>query len=164
MIIVRNINLNHSRDASDELVKRAEDLGSAQYIFFVQEPYCFNGNVAGLGGAGKVLYFRKDPKPVRSCIVCSKGVNVWLIDDLSDNDNTICAIKLDGNLTYIASCYFDITKSIINNPMNNIIGDINSKNIPLLINCDSNSHSTIWGSTDNMPGVMSLKNSSSLIT
>ena len=74
-MLFRQINLNHSRLASDELVKRASEYGDP-FVFLVQEPYSWQNRVAGLNGAGNVFYLQSDDYRIRTCIVSSKNINM----------------------------------------------------------------------------------------
>ena len=139
--------MNHAKDACDELVKRASDLGNAPFVAFVQEPYVYNGSTVGLNSVGKVLFSNsKNDGNIRSCILHSFNLNMWLIPDLSDGDLTIGAMKIDGTLTYFASFYLDINHSIADSSMVATLSEINKRKIPCLMSGDSNSHSTIWTS------------------
>ena len=128
MLRLFNINVNHSREASSELVKRAVDLGDSSYILFVQEPYLLGKKVAGMNEAGNIHYLQSEE--VRSCIVTSKNLNAWLVPDLSNRDITTCAIKIKGVLTYVISAYFDINFDIDTHFINNVLSEIFRKNIP----------------------------------
>ena len=92
---IHSININHSHAASAELIKRATDLGSEQYVFFVQEPLVHNNLVSGLNGIGKIFYLQSNAK-VRTCIIASADLDLWLVPDLSNGDITTCATKIRG--------------------------------------------------------------------
>ena len=148
-INLHNININHCHAASAELVKRAVDHGSEQYIYFVQEPLVHNNLVSGLNGIGNIFYLQTNNVVTRTCIIASAGLDLWLVPDLSNGDITTCAMKIRGQLVYLIAAYFDIKEDIASNPINEFLSELNRKKIPCLMNCDTNSHSTVWHSPSN---------------
>ena len=144
------INLRHSKEASAELLQRLGELRNANYVVLAQEPHQYNSRIKSLSGAGNIYYARnsKTDKP-RSCIITSRSLKAWLVPELSDDDNTVCLIKINGKQVYLVSSYLDGHKTLTDeSTFNKIIVKANNKNIPILVGCDANAHSQHWGCDD----------------
>ena len=111
-------------------------LATLTLSFFIQEPPFLNDRIAGLNGIGNVYYLQSSDN-VRTCIILSYGLDLWLVPDLSNGDTTTCAMKIRGQLTYLMAAYFDINDDIALNPINDYLSEINRKKIPCHDRCTS---------------------------
>ena len=102
------INLQHSRLATDNLRKMKEDEGT--YILCIQEPYTIGSKLVGLPRSYKALAAREGRK-LAAIIINNKNIYTILINQLSDEDAVVMEAKVDVTLI-IASMYFDINRPI----------------------------------------------------
>lgn len=146
MLKVVQINLKHSRIASDNLrILLAEediDLG------IIQEPYVRDNVVIGLHGNGyKTLYIKDNGKP-RSCLIAKNNLNIFLCPQLSTADFTVARLELtEGKSTYIASCYMAHACDAPPREVGSAMANIHPQNT-IIIGCDANARHVIWGSSE----------------
>jgi len=143
------INLQHSRSATDELVSRLRvrhTKPDQSTIILVQEPFLNKGKVSGIDRSCKTMAFNDDP---RAAIITYGLSNVWYVPKFSNRDVTTCVLESKGKMTYIVSAYLDINDNNINDKLVKIVEFCNANNHELIIGCDSNAHSSLWGCTSN---------------
>ena len=103
------INLQHSRLATDNLRKIIEEKGAD--ILCIQEPHTIGNKTVGLPQSYKVFASgagRKRP----ATVINNKQLDTILINQLSDEDAVFLEIKVDNVRIIIASMYFDINRLI----------------------------------------------------
>lgn len=135
------INLNHSRAATDNLME-AIKLYSADVVL-IQEPYTKQNRITGISRGHRT--FSHGCNRVRTAIlIANKKTDVILISQLSDEDAIVIEI-IHGNLRFYAvSMYLDLGNDI--NKDLDKIENITSftKGSALLIGMDSNARSKTW--------------------
>ena len=71
------------------------------------------------------------------------------MEEFTEEDLCVCAIKVEGRTWFIASSYLDINYDIRNNDnLGRLIKHCERGSVPLVIGMDSNAHSSLWGSAD----------------
>ena len=135
------INLQHSRLATDNLLKIVEEEGTD--ILCIQVQYMIGNKIAGLPQSYKVFTSGEGRKRA-AMVINNKQVDTILINQLSEEDMVVLETKVDTARIIIASMYFDI-----NQPINIHIQKIDAtlshaKGEIIIIVMDSNSRSTMW--------------------
>jgi ribonuclease HI len=153
-IRVTQINLQHCKEATANLCC---DLARLQtYIALVQEPYWFKGYVRGLVDTrnSKLYQNHIGDAPGRTCIVASKDIPGLMIPELSSRDITVVrfSFKIGGESIDIIFVSLYLPYDLIDLPptleLTNVIDYCNRLDAPCIIGCDSNSHHTVWGSSN----------------
>ena len=135
------INLQHSRLATDNLLKIVEEEGTD--ILCIQVQYMIGNKIAGLPQSHKVFTSGERRKRV-AIVINNKQVDTILINQLSDEDAVVLETKVVTARIIIASMYFDINQPI-NIHMQKIDATLaHAKGERILIAMDSNSRSTMW--------------------
>ena len=112
MMIIRQINLNKSRDATSELCHYLrQDNFLAMYL--ITEPYLVKNRVPGLPYMYNVYGTRR--ASCRSVIIAPKQFPVFLNNELTDDDHTVVLYDDGKDQCYFASIYCDINKPSISN-------------------------------------------------
>ena len=143
------INLQHSKAATAELVKRLEVTDhAATTVVLVQEPWLVKGKVCGFGGVTdlKVLHVGKT---ARAMIIFKGTCDVWLVPEFSGNDICTAVMKTDCSEVFFTSVYCDIKMAIKNDTLSNLTNFCNVNSKELVLGVDSNAHSVITGSLTN---------------
>jgi len=111
----------------------------------MQEPYVYQNRVKLLDTRiGVVLAAKNKP---RAAMYVRKDLEPWLVEEFTDRDLSVCTIKIDNKLWYLASVYMDITFNIKeNNKLLGLVDYCSQNRIPLLLGMDCNAHSILWGS------------------
>ena len=143
-------NLQRSEVAHYNLIGRLNELDV--YIAFLQEPYKRKGKLVNLP-RDAVTY----PSPTvvespRVAIIASKSLRILEVPSLSTVDAVVAVFRLHGKDYLLASLYFDINKEVIQSTFLQISKFANDNGMPLIIAADTNSHSTIFGPTQNTRG------------
>lgn len=146
------INLQHSRDATGEL---ASVLTGKREIILIQEPYFFRNKNRGLEGSGHklVVGYEEEVRP-RTCILASPDVSVIPLPQLGSRDATTAVLEYKvskgGRKLLICSLYlpYDDARPPILEDLERIIAFARERGLPMLIGCDANAHSEVWGSTN----------------
>jgi len=144
------INLQHSTKASTELVTRDDSYN----IALIQEPYLYNGKPHFSSSLSKSTTFASDTS--RACVRVDKSLPSWEVSQFTSRDLATVLLKQDyiDPLTqshrqiqvYCASAYLDINIPIPQQTqLYALIDYCHSNQIPLLLGCDSNAHSSYWG-------------------
>jgi len=102
----REINLQHSRTATDNLMKLTEQDNSD--IIFIQEPYQYKNRMVGLPKSSRHCTSPVD-KSRAAIIITNNKIDAVLIKRLSKPDSVPIELKYDTRF-FAASMYFDITK------------------------------------------------------
>lgn len=138
---VLQINLQHSKTATVELVKRMDR--KVGLVTLCTEPWNYRGTLPGLGGL-QVTTSSKDGVK-RAAIVSSKDVRLWPIDKYCSNDIVVAAVNHSGGMLVLVSWYWDINHNVIEPLLEQVIELCQRQRIPLVIGGDSNAHSPVWG-------------------
>ena len=119
-------------------------------IALIHEPYlnAFTKQPSGFFKESK-LFVGAKKNAIRACILTDNSVNAWQINQFCNNDMVTIGIKND-NITYIlCSLYMPYEQRP---PPGNLAVELEryckTKGWKLLICSDANSHSCLWGSSD----------------
>ena len=140
------INLHHAKDAAVRLNARKEEL------VFITEPHLTRKNAKLDNANGKVFSARgRNP---RAALRINEGLNPWIVTEFTNRDVVTASVKLNGIQVYVSSIYLDINIKIAEQAMMlALMKRCENRRIPLVIGMDSNSHSSLWGCTeDNVRG------------
>lgn len=151
-IKVSQINLQHSRDATAEmlssLVKKRAD------VILIQEPYVYRQQIRGLAVQGfKLLVGARTGEVPRSCILVSKRLSSVPLPQLGTKDATVMLLEHKvsdiPHKIILSSLYLPYDGACQpSQEMVDIVTFGESRGISIVIGCDANSHHTMWGSTD----------------
>lgn len=141
-------NLHRSRTATAHIIQ-AMDRGVVD-VALLQEPNQVEGRVRDLGSAYNVYYVR-GCKKVRTCIIAQKFLQTVFVPELSDKDTT--TVRWNYKTTnggdravLLSSVYLPYEDDDPATPgLRRICRDATTEK---LLGCDSNSHNSLWGSTD----------------
>lgn len=146
------INAHHSKSATIEINNLT--IKSQQFIILVQEPYIYNNQIKILNKHKFNIFSYIGPNKIRTCILTSKNCEVFTLRHLCTGDLTVVSLKiaLQGcvRTMIIASCYLPSEENILppSQELINLSDYCKSKNLPLIVGCDANSHHSAWGSSN----------------
>lgn len=149
------INLQHNKSATMEL-NRANVFGNNN-IFFIQEPYVYRNKIKGINLQKSTLIADMTITNPRACILISKNCNVFPLIQFCSRDLVAASlkIKISGSerQIIISSAYMPSEIDILppSPELINLCNFCKTKNLPLLIGSDANSHHLVWGSTNTNP-------------
>jgi len=103
------INLQHSRLATDNLLKIMEEEDTD--IVCIQEPYNIGREIGGIPRFYTVLTSGEGKKRA-AIVINNKHIDAILLKQLSDEDAIVMEIRVGGVTLVVASMYFDITQPI----------------------------------------------------
>ena len=135
------INLQHSKTATDNFNQLTME--AAVDITFIQEPYVYQNQVAGISRKHRLFACGKGRKRA-AIVVINKQIDALLISQLSEEDIVVVEI-IQGNLKFIAaSIYLDIENEITMDlyKIENILQF--AKGRGLIVAMDSNARSKTW--------------------
>jgi hypothetical protein len=135
------INLRHSKIATDNLIKIIDEEGTD--IVCIQEPYIIGSKVMGLPRSCAV--FASGAGRKRAAIVIkNKHIDTILLTQLSDEDVVVVETRVGKVTLIIVSMYFDINRPIDIDlqKMQTII--THAKGVGIIFAIDSNARSTSW--------------------
>ena len=148
-VLIRQINMQHCKTAAAHLSQQLTTLRQT-YIYLLQEPYLYRGKIPGIPGG--IANSHIPGNDSRTAIVCSRNLNLWFCPQFSDRDLTVCYWKgpLDGGGDiYLASAYMDIMATgVVSAKLQGLVAHCEVTKTKLIICADTNSHSTLWGSTE----------------
>ena len=85
----------------------------------------------------------------------NEAINGWFMPEFSDTDVATIMLKSSFKaLDYmiVVSAYFDINdRNVVPGKLRYLVESVKRNQTKVLICADSNSHSTLWGSTDDNP-------------
>ena len=143
-VLFHQINLQHSRKASLELVNQLKN--TENFITFCQEPYHYYGKINGI--PYPISVHQPPIQNPRTCILSSNNLNLHSLDSLSDRDTTVCSWETNtpalGQIIIISS-YWDITQPNIPTKLIETLSYCKSNNLPVICAIDTNAWSTLWG-------------------
>ncbi len=130
-------NLQKGRPSTTELNKWEYD------IALVQEP---NVNKEGKINLLQLPRRSFSKGQARAAVVINNDIDFWPVESLSSRDLAVVALELEEHgILMIASAYCDITLKAPNEEMVRLAQICKEGKLPLIIGCDSNAHSPIWG-------------------
>ena len=133
------INLQHSKVASSELVRRS----LSHQICFVTEPWLNNGKIRGLASPGWSTH-SNGTRP-RAAIRYRNTLKVWAVPEHSSRDMATVALSHKGRTIYFCSIYCDINLPVCSAEMGRLVDACRLSRMPLVLAGDVNAHSTLWG-------------------
>jgi hypothetical protein len=110
------------------------------YLYLLQEPYLYLGNVCGLDKSR--LYFTQD---VSSHTSIFSNLPLTFHAHLSGSDCTTCSMELGGRKVFFSSVYLDINQVVAEPNWAKTITKAESTGSSHYARVDGNSHSTLWG-------------------
>ena len=146
MLKVVQINLKHSRNATDNLrvLLAEEDLD----LGIIQEPWIHESQVKGFQNSSYKVIYVKDKGRIRSCLLAKKHIDIFLCTQLSTADLTVAKVELAGGRHfYLASCYMAHDRSSPPEEVELLLSSIARENT-IILGCDANARHTIWGSSE----------------
>ena len=148
-IKVIQVNLNKAHGAQVELLNKINRLNS--YLALVTEPYCYKKTLSIPPKNSVILPNKRDEHP-RAAIFCSQDIKLNEISELKHRDMAVGVAKMDGKNTLIISLYLDIKFTVTPDFLINALKYAQHRGYSVLIGCDTNSHSTLWGKETNKRG------------
>ena len=125
-------------------------------VAMLQEPHTYKNTITGLGNSN-VMHGADPGSRPRAALVASNHANIWFEKEFSDRDTAVAIIK-DGNTeVYLASVYLDIQNPLndmIQKKVLNLIQYCKQHNKKLIIGCDTNCHSVLFGTETNNRGAI----------
>jgi len=144
------INLQHSKAATDELIRK----DSSYLIAFIQEPYLYRDKPHFSSASSKTSV---SASPSRACLRIDRSLPSWEVAQFTSQDMATALIRMesqpDSSSTssqlknvYVSSVYLDIQIDISEQlEFKSLLNHCNTHRIPLIVGCDSNAHSPLWG-------------------
>jgi hypothetical protein len=114
---------------------------SGNYIYLIQEPYLYQGNVCSLDKA-RLFYSRN----LHCRTVIFSNLPLTFHASLSVRDCTTCSVPMNGKNTYFSSVYLDINRTIEEPFWTKTIQKAQTTGSHHYAGIDSNAHSPMWGS------------------
>lgn len=148
---VAQINLHHSTKATNAYCR---DLRIEQTnISIIQEPWIRGNRVQGFGQLHDRLFYCRKGKRPRAAIHVSKDMNAMILNQFSNDDLVavrICREPSFGGDFIVASVYMPYDSPLP--PPGPLFADLvdycTENRLELMVGADSNSHHTVWGSSD----------------
>ena len=135
------INLKHSRVATDTLLKQIEQDGID--VALIQEPYSISNKVAII--SNRYRTFSSGQGRIRAAVIVTNNrIDALLIKELSNEDTVVLELIIGSCRYIVASMYLDIKEQLDKDleKMDKIM--LFAKGVGLLFAMDSNSRSTTW--------------------
>ncbi|KAG8239717.1 hypothetical protein J437_LFUL019155 [Ladona fulva] len=152
-------NLQHRRTATgvlEEILSRCKIK-----VALIQEPWCCKGRIRGLNlRGGQIISCTFADRP-RACIYVN-GVDAMPLPQLSTMDLAAAVLLFQERSMIrrivICSSYlpYDAPDPLPNRELEDLVKFCKTKSWDLLVGCDSNSHHSVWGSSDVNPRRESL--------
>ena len=141
LIRIMQINLQHSRTATDNLMKLTQqDLTD---ILLVQEPYLIQNKLVGIKRSYRT-YTPNEDKSRAAIIIANDNIDALLIKQLCDRDTMVIEVRHKNLRIIVVSMYLDIKEEIDNNiaKIEEIIQF--GAGMGIIIAMDSNARSQAW--------------------
>jgi hypothetical protein len=103
------INLQHSRTATDNLMELMEKEGID--VAFIQEPYILDNRVVGIPNRYRV-FTSSVGKCMTATLVTNNHIDALLVQEATDKDTVVVELTLDNLKCYTVNMYMDITENI----------------------------------------------------
>jgi ribonuclease HI len=148
-ILFKQINLAKSHAAQANLAKCLVEWSCLPLFVFLQEPATSKrGKILSLP-RGTQVFSADEP---RTAILATPDLKVWPMSDFMSKDVATCLWKTDDALVpeiILLSVYADINKETISKELQEITNYCGTRHLPIIICCDTNAHSVIWGCNEN---------------
>jgi ribonuclease HI len=135
------INLQHSRTATDNLMKLIQQ--DFTDIVLVQEPYIIQNKLAGITRTHRT-YITNEDRSRATIILANEDIDAIIIKQLCDRDTIAAEVSYKSMRILAASMYFDITEDIKSKiaKIEEILKFGEGKDLIMAV--DSNSRSQVW--------------------
>jgi len=158
-ICMVQINLQHCRAAASVLCKQLSEYETV--IALVQEPWIRKGKILGLNTKGINLFRGCLTGHPRTCVLIN---GLHALDSPQFGTKDVTAVRIDYKKAdrmqalVVASVYLPIDTAPPTKELEQLVMHCESKNLPIVIACNSNSHHTAWGSSECIaPGIRLLE-------
>jgi len=138
------LNLQHTRAATDNLVKLITEQGTG--IRLLQEPYTKQNKIVGIPIRHKI-FTHGESRTRAAIVVTNNQIDTLLIKQLSDSDTVDLEVTLDNARIVLANMYLDINQHIDDNLLKIEAIIQHAKGEGIILAMDSNSRSTTWHDT-----------------
>lgn len=146
---VAQINLLHCKKATHAYCK---DLKAEQTdLTFIHEPWTRNNKINGFGQLHQRVFYCKTGCRPRAALYVSPRLNAIMLTQYSDSDLVsvrICRNSDAGGDFVVTSAYLPYDSPVPGPSMEKIVEFCDREKLPLLSGIDSNSHHTVWGSSE----------------
>ena len=143
-------NLNKCFAAQSNLMVELTTLKNEHFIVLVQEPHFHKKKPSSLNNSFIKAFHSNDDWP-RAMILCSKNLNISIIESLSCRDTTCVTLHSSKEEVIVASCYHDIEFPEVVNNLESVLDYAKNKGKDTLIGSDTNAHAQIWMSEKDNP-------------
>ena len=143
------VNLNKAEVAHVHLLQNLDKLDT--FLAFVQEPFRRKRILAKLPRGNTTVPGPQVPAP-RAALYASDNLGLQELQGLCTPDCACALITLNGRKILVASLYFDGTLPIRQAFLEKLFQYADRKDLPMILACDSNSHSTLFGPDQNRRG------------
>lgn len=148
---IAQINLQHCIKATHNYCRDLKMMHTD--ISLIQEPWIRGSRVHGFGQLHNRLFYNRSGGRPRAAIHVSQNHNAMILNQFSTDDLVvvrICRNSLEGGDFIVASAYlpFDSPNPPPGQSFEKLVDFCSSNALELLIGTDSNSHHTVWGSSD----------------
>jgi hypothetical protein len=149
-IKVVQINLQHNKAATAIMAK---GLKNGKFdIAIIQEPYIYKEAIRGLGGTNGIIY-TGSTKNARTCIYVRNGIDAWPLQTYNFRDLTAVKIHTgkgaEKRALIVTSAYLPYEeRDPVHQKLRDLVDHSCSQNLEIIIGCDTNSHHTVWGSSN----------------
>lgn len=147
-IMFRQINLQKSKVATNNLSSCMHEWSKTPCIFFLQEPWTYRDKV-GISAFGIQSFAAKAP---RAAVLVTSDLNVWAMDEFTTKDVSACLWKTglqDCPVIVLISVYSDINLPAVSTDLIKLVSYCVCSNYLYIIASDTNAHSTLWGCDQN---------------
>ena len=117
----------------------------------ISEPYRVQCRIAARPDGSRVLV-HKSQVPPRAAIFLKGSFNLLKIESLCNEDCAVGLYSHQSESFLIASVYLDINKPTVPGWLEEVCRYARSRQLPLILGMDSNSHSVLFGETTNKRG------------
>ena len=130
----------------------ANNVDNTFRISFCQEPYLNTDfKITGFSKDFNLYYVGKPKCRTRACILTTKNVKAWVLNQFSDLDTITIGIKSNNKVYILCSVYMPYVLGIspASNLLRGLVEYCRVNNIGLVVGADANSHHILWNSSDN---------------
>ena len=124
-------------------IREIMDVSDVPVICLLQEVHQYRGRLSEIPRKCQTLMCKDAP---RAAIVTSNNVNIWPLYQFFQPDLVAGLVKWGLEEVVIISVYCDIHKDPVPSGLLDLLEKYSNKQI--IIGCDSNSHSCLWGSPE----------------
>ena len=120
------------------------------HTMLIQEPWIVRDRIRGLTASNLRLFAPQTNNKTRTCILARKGIQCVLMSDLCTPDLTVVRIGEDADSYVLASVYMPYDSRDLPPPPEviSLVQFCEARILELVLGCDANAHSTVWGGTD----------------